>query len=65
MMAAETRRVDFENGRSVLPNNTCMLCGRISDSGLYWFCYRRVAGTLRMIIVGLRSNDGYGSENVP
>ena len=65
MMAAETRRVDFENGRSVQPNNTCMLCGRISDSGLYWFSYRRVAGTLRMIIVGLRSNEGYGSENVP
>ena len=41
MMAAETRRFDFENGRSVQPNDTCMLCGRISDASLYSFCYRR------------------------
>lgn len=38
MMAAETRRFDFENGRSVQSNNSCMLCGRISDTGLYSFC---------------------------
>ena len=45
MMAAETRRFDFENGRSVQPNNTSMLCGHLSDSGLYSFCYRRITIT--------------------
>ena len=42
MMVADTRRFGFENGRSVQPNNPCMLCGRISDTGLYSFCYRRI-----------------------
>ena len=42
MMVADKRRFDFENGRSVQPNNPCMLCGRISDTGLYSFCYRRM-----------------------
>ena len=32
LMAAETRRLDFENGRPVKPNNTC----------LHPFCYRRI-----------------------
>ena len=43
MMAAEKRRFDFENGRSFQANNTSMLCGCISDTGLYSFCYRRTA----------------------
>ena len=47
MMAAETRRFDFENGRSVEPNDTFMLCGRILDTGLYWFYY---PGKLKMIV---------------
>ena len=29
-MAAETRRLDFENGRSIQPNNTYMVWGYIS-----------------------------------
>ena len=44
MMVVDTRQFDFENGRSVQPNNPCMLCGRISDTGLYSFCYRRIEG---------------------
>ena len=48
MMVAETRRFDFENSRSVKPNNTCMLCGRISDTGLYSFCYRRILHVLNV-----------------
>ena len=42
MMVADTRRFDFENGRSVQPNNPSMLCGRISDTGLYSFSYQRM-----------------------
>ena len=42
MTVAETRRFDFENGRSIKPNNPYILCGRISDTGLYSFCYRRI-----------------------
>ena len=53
MMAAETRRFDFENGRSVEPKDTFMLCGRILDTGLYWFCY---PGKLKMIVEQF-SND--------
>ena len=53
MMAAETRRFDFENGRSVEPNDTFMLCGRILDTGLYWFYY---PGKLKMIVEQF-SND--------
>ena len=45
MMAAETRRFDFENGRSVQSNNTSMLYGRISYTGLYSFRYRRIVCT--------------------
>ena len=45
MMVADTRRFDFENGRSVQANNPCVLCGRISDTGLYSFCYRRISLT--------------------
>lgn len=41
-MAAETRRFEFENGRSVQLNNTCMLCGPISVTGLHSFCCRRI-----------------------
>ena len=43
MIAAETRRFDFENGRSVQPNDTYMLSVRILDTGLYSFCYGRIA----------------------
>ena len=42
MMVADTRRFDFENGHSLQPNNPCMLCGPISDTGLYSFSYRRM-----------------------
>ena len=42
MSVADTPRFDFENGRSVQPKNPCMLCGRISDTGLYSFCYQRI-----------------------
>ena len=46
MMAAEKRRFDFENSSSVQANNTNMLCGCISDTGLYSFCYRRIGGLM-------------------
>ena len=52
MMVTETRQFDFENGRSVQPNNPCMLYGRISDTGLYSFCYRRMA-YLRLVMLFL------------
>ena len=42
MMAAEKRQFDFENGRSVQPNITSMLYGRISDTGLCSFCYWQI-----------------------
>ena len=29
-------------GHSVQPNSQCMLCARISDTGLYSFCYRPI-----------------------
>ena len=44
---AETQRFDFDSDRSVQPNNTYMLCGRISDTALYSFCYRRIASQLK------------------
>ena len=47
MTAVETRRFDFENGRSVHLNNTRIICGRISDAGLYSFCYRQIGGEVR------------------
>ena len=50
MMGAETRPFDFCNGRSVQPNNTWMLCGRISDTGLYSFCYRQIVTSSRVMI---------------
>ena len=40
---AETLRFDYESGRSVQSNNTYMLSGRISDTALYSFRYRRIA----------------------
>ena len=60
MMVADTQRFDFENGRSVQPNNPCMLCGRISDTGLYSFCYRRIAANETFFMkIGLNSRSSY------
>ena len=42
MMVADTRRFDFENGRSVQPNDPSMLCDRFMDPFLYSFCYRLI-----------------------
>ena len=42
---------DFENGCSVQPNYTCMLCSRFSDTGLCSFCYRWMWLNTKMFIL--------------
>lgn len=59
IMTAETRRFDFENGRSVLSNNSCMLCGRISDTGLYSFCEWRIQNLISYKINSCQSGRVY------
>ena len=51
-MMAEIRSFDFKDGCSLQPNNTCMLCGRISDTGLYSFCYRPILTVVNSLLLG-------------
>ena len=41
-LAGQKRRFDFENDRSVQPNDPSMLCDHLMDPFLYSFCYRLI-----------------------
>ena len=45
-LAGQKRRFDFENGRSVQPNDPSMPCDRLMDPFLYSFCYGLIASHL-------------------
>ena len=41
-LAGQKRRFEFENGRSVQPNDPSMLCDPLMDPFFYSFCYRLI-----------------------